>query len=77
MPRNLIRRVEVLVPIIHPRHTAWLDQALAFGLDDDVVAWELRCDDTWERVGPRDEFDPHPQERMYRWTLEQQLQGRG
>ncbi len=76
MPRNLIRRVEVLVPIIHPRHTAWLDQALAFGLDDDVVAWELRCDDTWERVGPLDEFDPHPQERMYRWTLEQQLQGR-
>ena len=76
MPRNLIRRVEVLVPIIHPRHTAWLDQALAFGLDADVVAWELRCDDTWERIGPRDEFAPNPQERMYRWTLEQQLQGR-
>ncbi len=76
MPRNLLRRVEVLVPIIHPRHTAWLDQALAFGLADDVVGWELRCDDRWERVGPRDEFVPHPQERMYRWTLEQQLQGR-
>ena len=76
MPRNLLRRVEVLVPIIHPRHAAWLDQALAFGLDDDVVAWELRCDDSWERVGPLDEFVPHPQERMYRWTLEQQLQGR-
>ena len=76
MPRNLLRRVEVLVPIIHPRHAAWLDQALTFGLDDDVVAWELRCDDSWERVGPLDEFVPHPQERMYRWTLEQQLQGR-
>ncbi len=76
MPRNLLRRVEVLVPIIHPRHAAWLDQALTFGLDDDVVAWELRCDDHWERVGPLDEFVPHPQERMYRWTLEQQLQGR-
>ena len=45
----------------HPsRHAAWLDQALAFGLDDDVVAWELRCDDTWERVGPLDDFVPAP-----------------
>ncbi len=76
MPRNLLRRVEVIVPIIHPRHTAWLDQALAFGLDDDMVAWELRSDDSWERIGPRDDFAPHAQERMYRWTLEQQLQGR-
>ncbi len=76
MPRNLVRRVEVLVPIIHPRHTAWLDQALQFGLDDDVVAWELQADDAWARIGPRDTFVPHPQERMYRWTVEQQLQGR-
>ncbi len=76
MPRNLIRRVEVLVPIQHLRHTAWLDQALAFGLADDVVAWELQSDDSWERIGPLDAFEPHPQERMYRWTVEQQLAGR-
>jgi polyphosphate kinase len=76
MPRNLIRRVEVLVPIEHLRHTAWLDQALAFGLADDVVAWELQSDDSWERIGPLDAFEPHPQERMYRWTVEQQLAGR-
>jgi polyphosphate kinase len=76
MPRNLIRRVEVLVPIEHLRHTAWLDQALAFGLADDVVAWELQSDDSWERIGPLDAFAPHPQERMYRWTVEQQLAGR-
>ena len=30
MPRNLNRRVEVMVPIEHPRHVEWLDQALAF-----------------------------------------------
>jgi polyphosphate kinase len=76
MPRNLIRRVEVLVPIEHLRHAAWLDQALAFGLADDVVAWELQSDDSWERIGPLDSFEPHPQERMYRWTVEQQLAGR-
>ncbi len=72
MPRNLHRRVEVLVPINHDRHRAWLDQALEFQLADDIVAWELRPDDTWERVGPTDAFEPHAQDRMYRWTVEQQ-----
>ena len=28
MPRNLDRRVEVLVPIEHPKHREWLDQVL-------------------------------------------------
>jgi polyphosphate kinase len=76
MPRNLNRRVEVMVPIEHPRHTAALDQALAFALADDVVAWELRPDDTWERIGPTDAFEPHSQERMFRWMVQQQLAGR-
>jgi len=72
MPRNLNRRVEVLVPIQHARHRAWLDQALEFQLADDIVCWELRPDNTWERMGPADVFEPHPQERMYRWTVDQQ-----
>lgn len=76
MPRNLNRRVEVLVPIEHPRHTAWLDQALEFALADDVVAWELQPDDEWVRRGPRDRFEPHPQDRMYAWTVERQSIGR-
>jgi polyphosphate kinase len=76
MPRNLNRRVEVVVPIEHARHTAALDQALAYALDDDVVAWELQPDDSWSRVGPVNAFEPHSQERMYRWTLDQQLAGR-
>jgi polyphosphate kinase len=71
MPRNLDRRVEVLTPIEVPRHRAWLDRVLGFLLADDVVAWEMRSDTTWERVGPEG-FAPHPQERMYRWTVEQQ-----
>ncbi|BAN01082.1 polyphosphate kinase 1 [Ilumatobacter coccineus] len=76
MPRNLNRRVEVLVPIEHPRHVAWLDQAIEFALADDVVAWEQQPDDTWLRLGPVDEFDPHPQRRMYEWAVEQQTAGR-
>ena len=76
MPRNLNRRVEVLVPIEHPRHALWLDQALEFALADDVVAWDLQPDDSWLRVGPLDVFEPHPQERLYRWAVEQQTVGK-
>jgi polyphosphate kinase len=72
MPRNLDRRVEVLVPIDHPKHRDWLDAALGFLLADDIVRWELRPDDTWERVGPRDRFEPDAQERMYRYAVERQ-----
>lgn len=76
MPRNLNRRVEVVVPIEHSRHAASLDQTLGFLLADDIVAWELQSDNSWSRIGPTDSFEPHPQERMYHWMAEQQLAGR-
>jgi polyphosphate kinase len=72
MPRNLDRRVEVLVPIDHPKHRDWLDQVLAFDMADDIVRWELQPDDTWLRCGPRDAYEPHAQERLYRWVVERQ-----
>jgi polyphosphate kinase len=72
MPRNLDRRVEVLVPIEHPKHREWLDAVFEFGLADDIVRWELQPDDTWVRRGPSDAFEPHPQERLYRWAVERQ-----
>ncbi|MGA9277303.1 MAG: polyphosphate kinase 1 [Ilumatobacter sp.] len=77
MPRNLNRRVEVMVPIENPRHTEWLDQAIEFGLADDVVAWELQPDYSWARIGPTNAFEPHPQERMYHWTVERQTGSTG
>ncbi len=73
MPRNLDRRVEVLVPIEHPRHREWLDAVFDFGLADDIVRWELQPDDTWTREGPTDGFEPHAQERLYRWAVERQV----
>jgi polyphosphate kinase len=76
MPRNLDRRVEVLVPIDHPKHREWLDQVLEFDLRDDIVRWELRPDDSWERMGRRDAFEPDAQELMYRWTVDRQHQVR-
>jgi len=76
MPRNLDRRVEVLVPIEHPKHREWLDQVLEFGLADDIVRWELQPDDSWLRCGPTEDFAPDAQERMYRWASERQMQTR-
>ena len=72
MPRNLDRRVEVLVPIVHPKHQEWLDTVLGLLLADDIVRWELRADDAWVRCGPLDTFEPHAQARMYRWVVERQ-----
>jgi polyphosphate kinase len=72
MPRNLDRRVEVLVPVVHPKHREWLDQALEFALADDIVRWELQPDNGWIRLGPTDSFEPNGQDRMYRWASERQ-----
>jgi len=76
MPRNLERRVEVLVPVLHPRHRDWLDQVLEFDLRDDVVRWELASDDRWYRRGPDGSFSPDAQELMYRWAADRQLASR-
>ena len=72
MPRNLDRRVEVLVPIVHPKHQEWLDTVFGMLLADDIVRWELLADDAWIRCGPLDAFEPHAQTRMYRWVVERQ-----
>jgi len=73
MPRNLDRRVEVLVPIEHPKHREWLDSVFGFLFADDIVRWELEPDDTWRRAGPPDAFEPNAQSRMYRWVVDRQV----
>jgi polyphosphate kinase len=73
MPRNLDRRIEVLTPVLHPKHRAWLDRMFELLLADDVPAFELCPDDRWERIGPRG-FEPHPQRRMYEWVSHTQTQ---
>ena len=51
MPRNLDKRVEVLVPVTVPEHQAQLDAVLASALAEDVRGWELGADAQWRRVG--------------------------
>ena len=50
MPRNLDRRVEVLVPVADPALQDRLQEALEINLADDVLAWELSGDGSWSKV---------------------------
>jgi polyphosphate kinase len=52
MPRNLDRRVEVIVPVTDGEARARLREILAVELIDDVLSWELRGDGTWAKVPP-------------------------
>lgn len=49
-PRNLRRRVELLVPIVDPAHRVRLEALLARYVDD-PTAWRLLPDGRYERVG--------------------------
>jgi polyphosphate kinase len=58
MPRNLDRRVEVLVPIHDPDLRRRIDDVLDLELADDVLAWEL-VDRTWTKVPTSKGIDTH------------------
>jgi polyphosphate kinase len=53
MPRNLDNRLELLVPIEDRRLQARLDSTLDALLEDNVSAWELHADGSWQRVGAK------------------------
>ena len=50
MPRNLDRRVEVVVPVTDSLLRARLQDILEVCLADDVLAWELHPDGSWSKV---------------------------
>jgi polyphosphate kinase len=50
MPRNLDRRVEAVVPVTDAVLRERLSHILEILLADDVLAWELRPDGTWQRA---------------------------
>jgi polyphosphate kinase len=50
MPRNLDRRVEVVVPVTDAKLRLRLSHILETSLADDVLAWELGADGEWQRV---------------------------
>ena len=50
MPRNLDRRVEAVVPVTDAKLCERLSQIFETLLADDVLAWELCPDGTWQHV---------------------------
>jgi len=49
MHRNLDRRVETLVRVTDPAHSARLRELVALGMDDGTSSWWLSGDGTWTR----------------------------
>ena len=72
MARNLDRRIEVLVPITHPKHQAWLDRVFELDFADDIVRWEVDTEGCWLRRGPEKFSDGDAQERFYHWVADRQ-----
>lgn len=72
MGRNLDGRVEVLVPLTHPKHRFWLDKVLGFLLDDSAVHFSLTEHDGWVREGSEG-FVNDAQERLHEWVVATQV----
>ena len=59
MPRNLDRRIEVLVPVENARSRQELGSMLDSVFSDDTHAWELDGDGSWMRLQPLRPEKPH------------------
>ncbi|MFC5569560.1 polyphosphate kinase 1 [Lysobacter yangpyeongensis] len=60
LERNLLRRVETAFPVIDPDLSRRVfDEALSNYLADNMSAWELRADGSYERREPHDGEPPH------------------
>lgn len=75
MQRNLDLRVEVLTPVHHPKHQAWLDKVLEIHWDEMASAFDLMADNTWSRTVVHSQ-ETDPQHRLMSWATElQQVRG--
>lgn len=72
MGRNLDGRVEVLVPLTHVKHRAWLDKVLGFLLADDVAHFSLGSDNRWNKHDLGTEVGD-AQQRLHEWVVATQV----
>ncbi|MGQ9661486.1 MAG: polyphosphate kinase 1 [Kiritimatiellia bacterium] len=77
MPRNLLRRVEVMVPVEHPTCRRKLIEVLRTYFEDNVKSRRLLPDGSYQRIHPgKGETPFRSQEILYRRTLKVAEQAR-
>jgi len=71
MQRNLDLRVEVLAPIHHEKHQAWLNKVFEIHWAGDVSAFDLDHTNSWVRRIPYN-TDADPQYQLMKWATDLQ-----
>ena len=71
MQRNLDLRVEVLAPIHHEKHQAWLDKVFEIHWSDEVSAFDLDHSNNWVRRIPFSS-ETDPQYQLMKWATDLQ-----
>lgn len=70
MPRNLVRRLELMFPIREPKMVAYVKDLLSLYFKDNQKAWDLRPDGNYIKRVEKEEKDFRIQPYLCKMTLE-------